>query len=699
MWVLHPSFCDMVENSWLSSVDVLCPIVRVMLKLKRLCADIRVWNKEVFGNVDIALNQWKQQLLVTQMQIADSGYTDDLFDEEVQLQAELNVALSRKSNLLQQKSRATWLSDGDSNTDFFHWLTKFKKRNNTFTRLNINGADVYDSGIIEQHIVSHFSELFTDDGSALADQLEIDALIQPRISDDQNNLLIQIPDEGEIAAAVFGKDAHSVPGSDDFSGMFFHNCWSTIKADIILAVQRFFSHSYLPSGCNASTMIFIPKKEVVSTVADLRPIVLSNFFFKIISKVMASRLSVVADSHVSPNHFGFISGWNIHNCIMLNSEGFNCMQRTNRGINMASRTNRESCSARLSILYNGRLTGYFACSRGVQQGDLLSPILFRIAEDVLSHLISSCVDSRRLTPMSFCRSSNFPTHLLYADDIILFCRATIFDRIVQKFAKWKGIQLSMAGRLYLVKLISTPAALLVGGVLVLRGLKAAWLAWKTIKGADWAHQILRSRYLTDFSYAKQNIANSSIWFGMKDEVNQLVDDSYSCIDRDYFYDGIWHFSTAFVNRFPEVVADILLIPMNGSKDVRFWKHSVSGDVSAALAFSRKCHRFSDVNWGKWIWEPFIPVRRSILCWRVIHGRLPTLDILIRQCLVAPNGCSLCFESEESISHVLWNCSKVKPIWQDFLSWFDKGSLGDCLDIHSFLVLAWATKFSLQILSF
>ncbi|XP_057803439.1 uncharacterized protein LOC131018751 [Salvia miltiorrhiza] len=159
------------------------------------------------------------------------------------------------------------------------------------------------------------------------------------------------------------------------------------------------------------------------------------------------------------------------------------------------------------------------------------------------------------------------------------------------------------------------------------------LAWKTIKGEDWAHKILRSRYLTDFSYAKQNIANSSIWLGMKDEVNELVDDSYACIDRgecvyfwkddwlgyklvdrlripsymheflnfsmqDYFHDGVWHLTAAFVDRFPDVVADILLLPTNGSKDVRFWKHSVRGDVSAALAFEKKCHRFPEVNWGK-----------------------------------------------------------------------------------------------------
>ncbi|XP_057775038.1 uncharacterized protein LOC130994018 [Salvia miltiorrhiza] len=891
MWVTHSSFGEMVGASWMRTVDALCPIVRVMLKLKRLREDLRIWNREVFGNVDIALRQWQQQLMATQKQIADTGYTDDLFNEEVHLQAELNVALSRKSSLLQQKSRASWLTDGDRNTAFFHRLTKFKQRNNSFTRMNINGTDVYDPGLIEQHIVSYFSELFMDDGGVLADQLEIDALIQPSISENQNTMLIRIPDDGEIAAAVFSLDANSAPGPDGFSGMFFHTCWSTIKDDIIMAVQRFFTHSYLPSGCNASTMILIPKKEVVSTVADLRPIILSNFLFKIISKVLASRLSVLANSHVAPNQFGFISGRNIHDCIMLSSEGFNCMQRTNRGINMACKIDIRNAfdtlrwgfifqvlrangyhenfihwisiifsSARLSILYNGRLTGYFACSRGVRQGDPLSPILFGIAEDVLSSLISSCVDSRHLTPMSFSRFSNFPTHLLYADDVILFCRATIrnakkildilqyygsisgqlcsqeksnlffsrhvstdrrraihrilgfsvgslpmtylgvpiftgrprasyfiqiFDKIVQKFAKWKGLQLSMAGRLCLVKSViqssivhsmmvyKWPKSLLhsldrycrnfvwTGNINQRASCPVSWgrscspklegglgirsftimnqsffmkLAWKMIKGEDWAHQIMRSRYLTTFSYAKDHIVNSSVWLGLKDEVNHLVDDSYACVDsgdctyfwrddwlgyklvdklkiptymhdflnfsvQDYFYDNTWHFSTAFVNSFPEVVADIILVPMNGGKDARFWKHSVSGNVSTALAFARKGHRFPEVNWGKWIWEPFIPVRRSILCWRVIHGRLPTLDILIRQGMVRPNGCVICYACDESISHVLWSCSKVKPIWKEFLSWFDKDMLEDCLDIHSFLVQAWTTKFSSQLLSF
>ncbi|XP_057770242.1 uncharacterized protein LOC130990061 [Salvia miltiorrhiza] len=890
MWVLHPTFQETVRTSWQNAVSTSCPILLVMLKLKRLRSVIKNWNKEIFGNVDLRIAEFQRQLAITQGKISDTGYTDTLFDEEVSLQAELNIALTQKNNLLQQKSRATWLHDGDRNTSFFHRLTKFKKRRTSITRLRVNGVDTYDQHTIEQHVVEHFSALFSDDGSPHADPMEVEALIEHSVSEEQNHTLVCIPDESEIAAAVFGMDSNSAPGPDGFSGKFFHSCWETLKTDVVKAVQTFFSRSYLPTGCNSSTMILIPKKEAVASVADLRPIVLSNFLFKIISKILASRLSVVAATHVSANQFGFISGRNIHDCVMLSSEGFNCMQRTNRGYNMACKIDIKKAfdtirwefivqvlrangyhetfirwisiifqSARLSILFNGKISGYFACSRGVRQGDPLSPILFGIAEDVLSRLISSCVDSRHLVPMGFSRNAHFPTHLFYADDIILFCTATvrnarkiqdiltyygsisgqicsqeksniyfgskvpterrraiqramgfaignlpviylgvpifigrprasyfmpIFDRIVQKFARWKGLQLSIAGRLCLVR--SVIQSSIVHSMMVYRWPKSllhsldkkcrnfvwtgniderpkcsvSWgrvcapkeegglgiksftlmnqsflmkLAWKMIKGVDWAHKIMRSRYLTPFGYAKEQIANSSIWLGVKHEINNLVEDSYIYVNRgdstyfwrddwlgyklvdklsiphfmhdylqfsvqDYYYDGLWHFSASFVNKFPDIVADILLVPMGEEQDARFWKHSLKGEVSAALAFSSKCHRFPKVKWGKWIWEGYIPVRRSILCWRVLHERLPTMDILIRQGLTAPNGCPICYLEAESISHIMWSCSKVRPLWIALLSWFGKEDFLNSLDIHSFLVIAWNTHFSAQVLA-
>lgn len=81
-------------------------------------------------------------------------------------------------------------------------------------------------------------------------------------------------------------------------------------------------------------------------------------------------------------------------------------------------------SARLSILVNGKAVGFFSCSRGVRQGDPLSPLLFCIVEEVLSRAISIASHAGMIAPMFYCRGASIPTHILYADDVLIFCAGT-----------------------------------------------------------------------------------------------------------------------------------------------------------------------------------------------------------------------------------------------------------------------------------
>lgn len=60
----------------------------------------------------------------------------------------------------------------------------------------------------------------------------------------------------------------------------------------------------------------------------------------------------------------------------------------------------------------------------MRQGDPLSPLLFCIAEDVLSRAITHLVQLGKFIPMSSPRGYVVPTHVMYADDLFIFCKGS-----------------------------------------------------------------------------------------------------------------------------------------------------------------------------------------------------------------------------------------------------------------------------------
>ena len=84
----------------------------------------------------------------------------------------------------------------------------------------------------------------------------------------------------------------------------------------------------------------------------------------------------------------------------------------------------------------GSLAGFFLSSRGLRQGDPLSPYLFVIRIEALSCLINHAIEGNYLvgSRIAIGRGENLSiSHLLYADDTILFCKA---DNDQLKFMSW-----------------------------------------------------------------------------------------------------------------------------------------------------------------------------------------------------------------------------------------------------------------------
>ncbi|XP_016178430.1 uncharacterized protein LOC107620837 [Arachis ipaensis] len=82
------------------------------------------------------------------------------------------------------------------------------------------------------------------------------------------------------------------------------------------------------------------------------------------------------------------------------------------------------CSVSFQVLWNGEATDKFIPSCGIRQGDLLSPYIFFICMDRLSHLIEDMVEVGDWRPFLFRIRGPIISHLMFADDLMLFAEAS-----------------------------------------------------------------------------------------------------------------------------------------------------------------------------------------------------------------------------------------------------------------------------------
>ncbi|XP_042983381.1 uncharacterized protein LOC122312796 [Carya illinoinensis] len=96
-----------------------------------------------------------------------------------------------------------------------------------------------------------------------------------------------------------------------------------------------------------------------------------------------------------------------------------------------------------SIMLNETFKGFFKSKRGLRQGDPLSPYLFIIMEEVLSKMIKGKVAEKKIQLFSHPVNSPVVSHLLYADDIVLFTNASkgtirCLMNVFKQYERWTG---------------------------------------------------------------------------------------------------------------------------------------------------------------------------------------------------------------------------------------------------------------------
>lgn len=89
-------------------------------------------------------------------------------------------------------------------------------------------------------------------------------------------------------------------------------------------------------------------------------------------------------------------------------------------------------SVSFSVLWEGRTVGFFKPTRGIRQGDPLSPYLFLLVSEGLSGLFQHAVMNDNLHGVEFGGGAPSISHLLFADDSLIFARATEQEAVYLK---------------------------------------------------------------------------------------------------------------------------------------------------------------------------------------------------------------------------------------------------------------------------
>lgn len=76
----------------------------------------------------------------------------------------------------------------------------------------------------------------------------------------------------------------------------------------------------LDGAINSSFLALIPKEASLPSFDSFRPIFLCNISYKILTKIIASRLNGILDALISPNQGGFVQNMNILDNIILVQE-------------------------------------------------------------------------------------------------------------------------------------------------------------------------------------------------------------------------------------------------------------------------------------------------------------------------------------------------------------------------------------------
>ncbi|GFZ21489.1 similar to CYCLIN D3;2 [Actinidia rufa] len=432
---------------------------------------------------------------------------------------------------------------------------------------------------------------------------------------------------------------------------------------------------------NHSVLALIPKSKDADKVEDFRPIACCNVVYKVISKIIASRLAPALISIVNPAQAAFVQNRSMTDNIFMLQELLRNYGRKRISprciLNVDLRKAFDSVdwefvqdmlsalqfppkfvawiiacisSPTYSVSYNGHCHGFFKGKRGLRQGDPLSPYLFVICLEYLSRALGSLRDNPDFNFHPKCGGLKI-THLAFADDLVLFSRGIPH----QSPCSWK-ISIILGTARDSKSVSPNPAS--TQHVLKLQ-------TWKKFRES----QGLISLYAGRTELVKSVLQGvECFWLsiipipaGVRSKIIQLC--------RNFLWSG-----NCNSNKKPLVAWNEVTMPKSeGASEesvegaiqrVNQW--TTNGEFQSKEAYDYTERKEPNSPWPKMVWHNSITPKHSFILWLGLKDRLLTKDKI--QEFSDDRLCPLCRSEDETVDHLFFRCRVGGQIWAQIKAW-------------------------------
>ena len=448
-WLLDDSCEGVVREAWEKSSGGV-----IIDRLGEVARELQMWSKKGFRNLGRQIGKLEKRLHEAQSKTT----TEESCKECATLEMELDSLHAKNEAYWYHRSRVAEVKDGDRNTSYFHHKASQRKKRNYIHGICDRDRE-WQTEIekVEVEVAHYFDTIFTSSKPSNDSLQAVLQHVRVSVTQEYNDLLLRPYTKEDIFEALNQMHPCKAPGPDGMHAIFYQRFWHIIGDEVFDFVSNILHNFSCPGNLNCTNIALIPKVKSPKYVSEFRPISLCNVLYKIASKAIVLRLKQFLPAIVTENQSAFVPGRLISDNSLIALEIFHSMKKRNNSrkglvamkLDMSKACDRVewgflrkllltmgfdgrwvnlimSCvsSVQYSFIITGRVCGSVCPSRGLRQGDPLSPFLFILVVDAFSQMIQQNVNARELHGAKVSRNGPEISHLLFADDSLLFTRAT-----------------------------------------------------------------------------------------------------------------------------------------------------------------------------------------------------------------------------------------------------------------------------------